>query len=362
MYARSKYVQIKLPFLRALTLPVLWLAGLLLPVFMLIAASIGPVAISMTEAMHIVLHALGISQVEVDMQQEQVLLSLRFPRVLLAACVGAALGVSGAAIQGLFRNPLAEPGLIGILAGASLAVALLVVFGAGLTAILPEYMRLYTTAIAAFGGGLLACSLVFRFASLTGSNSVAYMLLAGIAINAIAFAGTNFLIYSSNDQQMRTLNFWLMGSVGGALWSSVIMCATILLPCFILLMRQARALNIILLGEQEARHLGVDPRRLKRTIILAASLCTGAAVAVSGPIGFIGLVVPHLVRLLIGTDHRLLLPASALGGAMLLVLSDTIARTVVAPAELPVGILTALIGGPYFLWLLVSQYSRRFGQ
>jgi iron complex transport system permease protein len=260
-------------------------------------------------------------------------------------------------MQGLFRNPLADPGLIGIASGAALLVAVMIVLAGPFTGT----FGLYGLSIAAFTGGLATCIVIFRFARLTGTFSVTYMLLAGIAINALAGAGTGFLTYISNDQQLRTLTFWTMGSLGRALWPAVIVCATIVIPATLLLIRNARELNILLLGEDEAKHLGVDSERLKRNIIVCTALSVGAAVAVSGIIGFVGLVVPHLIRLTIGPDHRLLIPASALLGALLLTIADTFARTIVSPAEIPVGILTSLIGGPFFLWLLVKQYVGRFG-
>lgn len=290
-------------------------------------------------------------------EQQAVLFSIRLPRVLLAGFVGAALAVSGAAMQGLFRNPLADPGLIGITAGSAFAVALMIVFGASFGGL----MGVYGLSIAAFCGGVFTCLVVFRLSKTTGSFSVTYMLLAGIAINALAGAGTSFLAYISDDQQLRALTFWTMGNVGGALWPAVFVSASVIVPCVFYLMRKAAQLNILLLGEEEAQHLGVDSERLKRSVVIATALCVGAAVAVSGIIGFIGLVVPHLVRLLIGPDNKVLIPASALMGALLLMVADTIARSVFAPAEMPVGILTSLIGGPFFLWLLIKQYSGRFG-
>jgi len=291
-------------------------------------------------------------------QQEIVLYSIRLPRVLLAALVGASLAVSGAAMQGLFRNPLADPGLIGIASGAAFAVAIVIVLSGGL---ITGLFGLYGLSVAAFMGGLVTCLLIFRFAQLTGTFSVTYMLLAGIALNALAFAGTGFLTYMSDDQQLRTFTFWTMGSLASALWPSIMVAATIILPAAFWLSYKARELNILLLGEHEAQHLGVDSEGLKRSVIICTALCVGAAVAVSGIIGFVGLVVPHLIRLTIGPDNRLLIPASALLGAALLLVADSFARLVVSPAEMPVGILTSLIGGPFFLWLLVKQYAGRFG-
>lgn len=290
-------------------------------------------------------------------QQEAVMNAIRLPRVLLAAVVGVALAVSGAAMQGLFRNPLADPGLIGISSGAALAVAAVIVLGNNFAG----FLGMYGLSLAAFLGALLACVAVFRLARTSGVFSTTYLLLAGIAINALCAAGIGVLIYVSDDAQLRTITFWTMGSVGGALWSSVIVATSMILPVAFVLVRNGRELNIALLGEDNARYLGVDTDRLKRTIIVCTALSVGAAVAVTGIIGFLGLVVPHLVRLMLGADHRILLPASALLGGILLVLADTVARTIVAPAEMPVGILTSLIGGPFFLWLLMRQSSERYG-
>tara|TARA_B100000965_G_scaffold127646_1_gene106166 strand:- start:10607 stop:11587 length:981 start_codon:yes stop_codon:yes gene_type:complete len=325
---------------------------LALPILLLAAALTGAATIG---AVPIPLDALLIG--DLTDQQEAVLAAIRLPRVLLAAVVGAALAVSGAAMQGLFRNPLADPGLIGIASGAALAVAAVIVLAGPLSGL----FGLYGLAVAAFAGGLATCVLIFRFTQLTGAFSVTYMLLAGIAVNAIAGAGTGFLTYLSDDQQLRALTFWTMGSLGGALWPAVVVVATVAVPATVMLVRHAGEINILLLGEDEARHLGVDTDRLKRVVIVSAALSVGAAVAVSGIIGFVGLVVPHLVRLTIGPDHRVLIPASAVLGAALLVVADTCARTIVAPAEMPVGIVTSLIGGPFFLWLLLKQYSGRFG-
>lgn len=289
--------------------------------------------------------------------QQAVLYSIRLPRIFLAAVVGAALAVSGAAMQSLFRNPLADPGLIGIGGGAALAVAAVLVLAPPISGV----FGLYSLSLAAFSGGLVTALLIFKFAHLTGSFSVTYMLLAGIAISALAGAGTGFLSYLSDDEQLRTLTFWTMGSVGRALWSGVIVGATIIVPTTYVLIRNGRILNVLLLGEEEAQHLGVDSGRLKYTVIICTALAVGAAVALSGIIGFVGLVTPHLIRLLISSDNRVLIPASAILGALLLIVADTFARTLLMPAEIPVGILTSLIGGPFFLWLLAKQYRGRFG-
>ena len=344
----SRNIKIPLPLAGAgLQLPALLLLLIVLLITAAAAALMGAFPIP----------ALSLLQANLTPQEQAVLHSIRLPRVLLAVIVGAALAVSGAALQGLFRNPLADPGLIGISSGAALAVALMIVS----IGPLPGILGLYGLSIAAFMGGLLTSIVIFRFAGLTGASSVTYILLAGIAINALASAGTGFLAYLSDDQELRSLTFWTMGSLGGALWPGVLICASLVIPATFVLYRNAQRLNILLLGESEARHLGVDSERLKRNIIICTAISVGAAVAVSGIIGFVGLVIPHLIRLTLGPDHRLLIPASALLGAIILIIADTVSRTLLAPAEIPVGIFTSLIGGPFFLWLLIKQYSGRFG-
>ncbi|MFT7235501.1 MAG: iron complex transport system permease protein [Methylophagaceae bacterium] len=325
--------------------PVLLLLAILLIISLIIAISIGATPINIATILY------G----QLTETQQSVLSVIRLPRVLLAMIVGASLAVSGAAMQGLFRNPLADPGLIGITSGAALAVGIMIV----LIGPIPGTFGLYGLSVAAFVGGLLTSIIIFKISHLTGSFSVTYMLLAGIAINAMTGAGTGVLTYLSNDEQLRSLTFWTMGSLGGALWPAVIVAATVVIPSTLLLLKYAKQLNILLLGEQEAHYLGVDIHRLKLVVIMTTALSVGVAVAVSGIIGFVGLVVPHLIRLTLGPDHRLLIPASALLGAILLLIADTFARTVVSPAEMPVGIITSMIGGPFFLWLLMKQNGMR---
>lgn len=282
-----------------------------------------------------------------------ILLDIRLPRVLLSASVGAALAVSGAALQGLFRNPLADPGLIGISSGAVLSVALVIVIFPAWTA----WSGLYGLSLAAFIGGALTCVLIFKIGRLKGGHNVMQLILAGVAINALAGAAVGFLTYLSTDEQLRTLTFWSMGSFGGAMWPAVWMTTGVTLISVAFLIHQSGHLNRLLLGEAEARYLGTDTDQLKRRIILLTALSVGCAVAVSGIIGFVGLVIPHLIRLMWKADHRILIPASAILGAILMILADTFARTVVSPAELPVGIVTSLLGGPFFLWLLFRPNS-----
>lgn len=273
---------------------------------------------------------------------------IRLPRILLTMLVGAALAVSGAAMQGLFRNPLADPGLIGVSSGAALGAVSVIVLGTQW----PWLSASVGLPLAAALGGLLATGIVYRLSREAARSDVATLLLAGIAINAIAAAGTGLLTYFADDGQLRTLTFWLLGGLGGAHWAQLGVVAPFLLLCTVGLCFLGRPLNAFLLGEDVAHHLGYSVEVIKAVAIVLSAVAVGAAVAVSGVIGFVGLVVPHLLRLAIGADHRLLLPATALLGAAGLLLADTVARTLVSPAELPIGILTALLGGPFFLALL----------
>ncbi len=284
-----------------------------------------------------------------------VLLEIRLPRVVLGVLVGSALAVAGAALQGLFRNPLADPGLIGVSTGAALAAGVAIVFGGGLAAMLPAALQGALLPMAAFGGGLVATAVVYFLAHRDGRADVSTLLLAGVALNAIAGAAMGLLVFVSDDQQLRDLNFWLLGSLGGVTWERLVPALPLLLAPIALMPMLARPLDALLLGETEAAHLGFRVESAKRLTVVLAALGVGGAVALTGVIGFVGLVVPHLVRLVLGPGHRLLLPAAALLGASLLLLADLLARTVVLPAELPIGIVTSCVGGPFFLWLLVRR-------
>ena len=336
-------------------LALLLLVGGLLLAFLL-SAGIGAVAISPIQVLSILLERAGLASLSAhEPVQETVLLSIRLPRACLGVLVGAALAVAGAALQGLFRNPLADPGLIGVSTGAALAAALVIVLGGSLFLGLSAGLRDLLLPLAAFAGGLATTLLVYRIASREGRTEVATMLLAGIALNAIAGAAIGLLIFVSDDRALRDLNFWLLGSLGGVTWDRLALAAPLMLAPMLALPFLARPLNGLLLGEVEALHLGFDVERIKRAVVLLAALAVGASVALTGVIGFVGLVVPHLVRLTLGPDHRLLLPAALLLGAALLLLADLLARTVVLPAELPIGILTSCVGGPFFLWLLLRR-------
>ncbi|MDF2118829.1 iron ABC transporter permease [Roseiarcaceae bacterium H3SJ34-1] len=284
-----------------------------------------------------------------------VLFNIRLPRIVLALLLGAALGVSGALMQGLFRNPLADPGIAGISSGAALAAALMIVLGHHITGVDAALMQTVVMPLAAFLGGLIATMFLYGIATREGQTSVATMLLAGIALAALAMACIGLLIFISDDRQLRDITFWTLGSLGGANWQKVSVVApmvTLLLGAMPFL---ARGMNALSMGGAAAFHLGVPVQIIKTVCIVLVALAVGVSVAAAGTIGFVGIVVPHLLRLAIGADYRALLPMSAMAGAALLVIADAIARTIVAPADLPIGILTALIGGPFFLWLLLRR-------
>lgn len=283
---------------------------------------------------------------------------IRFPRTLLCMLVGAILALCGTVMQGLFRNPLAEPGIIGVSAGASLGAALAIVLFAEVSQQYPQFMNLAAVPVFAFLGGALTTVLVYKLGTSKMGTSVTIMLLAGVAISALSGAGIGYMSFVADDQMLRDLSLWSMGSLAGANWSGILLCATTLLLLMTIFTGKAMALNALLLGEAEAAHLGIPVQRLKRQLILLTAVGVGVTVSVSGMIGFIGLVIPHLGRMLSGPDHRTLLPISALMGALLLTLADMFSRVVVAPAELPVGIVTALIGAPFFIYLLFQQKGK----
>jgi len=284
-----------------------------------------------------------------------IILQVRLPRLLLALLIGAALASSGALMQGLFRNPLADPGLIGVSAGAALAAAATIVLGDRLLAPFIGSLPFAALPVGAFAGGLVTMLGLYLVSTRSGRTSIATMLLAGVAFAALAGAGMGLFSYLSDDRQLRDLTFWTLGSLSGATWTKVFAVTPFVLPTLLAMPFLARGLNALSLGEAEAFHLGVPVQHVKAAAILLVAVAVGASVAASGMIGFVGIVVPHMLRLMAGANHKMLLPASALLGATLLVAADTVARTIVAPAELPIGILTAAIGAPFFLWLLLRR-------
>jgi len=282
--------------------------------------------------------------------ENKVLEQIRLPRVLLAGIVGASLGISGASLQGLFRNPLADPGLIGVSAGAALGASVVIVLG---SSFIPDYIfGPFILPLSAIMGAALVIYLLYLFTKGFGYQGVTYMLLVGIAVNALASVGIGILTFISSDSELRGLTFWTMGSFGAANWTLVLPAIIVILITILLLIPYSRQLDLLQLGEPEAYRLGVDVKSLKFRVIISSAIVVGISVSLSGMIGFVGLVVPHLMRLLGGVNHNYLLPASALFGATIMIVADLLSRILIQPAELPVGLLTSAIGAPFFLWLI----------
>lgn len=286
-----------------------------------------------------------------------VLWDIRLPRLIQGIFVGAALGISGAVLQGLFRNPLADPALVGVSAGASLGAISAIVLGGLIPAVIQAVIGDYLVTLAAFLGGWVSILLLYAISTRSGRTSVATMLLAGIAIGALSAAASGVLIFMANDQQLRDLTFWQLGSLAGASWPKVLASAPVILAALTLAVSLGRGLNGLALGEATAMHIGIPVERVKNIAILTVAAAVGAAVAISGGIGFIGIVVPHILRLVTGPDHRTLLINAGFLGAVLLIIADMISRVVVSPAELPIGIVTAILGSPVFLWILLRRRS-----
>lgn len=328
-------------------------------VVVVFSLGLGAMKIPVLDVLTILGNRIGIIDFTVkDDLAENVLLYIRLPRILLGVLVGAALGISGAAVQGIFRNPLAEPGLIGISAGASLFAVLIIGMESLLFVSLSELLGFYLLAFGAFAGAGLAAMLVYQFSKTEGKPNVATMLLAGIAINALAGALTGLLTYTADEQQLRTITFWMLGSLGGANWDMIIgITPFILIPVFVLPI-YGKGLNLFAIGEHQTEQIGMNPGKIKNRVVILSTLAVGACVSVTGIIGFVGLLVPHIIRLIGGADHRLVLPASALLGALVLTVSDMLARVLVAPVELPIGVITALLGAPVFLYILYKDKKK----
>lgn len=325
----------------------------------LFSLTVGAVSIPVLDVAVILLKRLGLfSSLEVESVHEVVLNSIRLPRIFMTLLIGASLGICGASLQGLFRNPLVEPSLIGVSGGSASAVVLVIVFGGSLALPAAGLMHDAVLSIAAFAGGLTATFLVLKLSSQSGRTNIAVLILIGVAINAIAGAVIGLAIFYADENQLRTFTFWTLGDLGGATWQKLIIAAPVLMISAGFLLFFSKSLNAMALGEAEAFHLGVDTERTKKLIILLSAISVGVSVSMAGMIGFIGLVVPHVIRVSFFPDNRLVLPASILCGALLLILSDLIARTIVSPAELPIGVVTALIGAPFFIGLLMNAHRK----
>jgi heme transport system permease protein len=325
---------------------------ILLIIVLLLAIAFGAVHISLADMFFSLKHFF--SGKDAANIHEGVFIQLRLPRVLLCAITGAILAVSGVLMQGLFRNPIVEPGLIGTSAGAAFGASVVFVLGAKLSPELKSYTGPFLTPIFAFAGGLLATWAVYSLAKSISRVSIMSLLLIGIAINAVGLSGTGFMSYIARDPPARTITFWNLGTFSGASWLQVLMVGVVALIIFILSFRLSKQLNALLLGEEEAGYLGVDTDKLKTRVMILNTVMVSVATAFVGVISFMGLIVPHVMRLLIGSDNKRLLPAAMIAGALLLVLADMGARLLVAPAEIPIGIITSLVGAPVFIILLKS--------
>ncbi|KLV02113.1 FecCD family ABC transporter permease [Photobacterium aphoticum] len=331
--------------------------AMLLYVAVVSSIALGPMDIGFMASMKALMPLDVLSHVELPNYATVIIQQVRLPRTLLAIAIGGILAICGTVMQGLFRNPLADPGIIGVSAGASLGAAIaIVVFGGMIENTV--LLTLGTVPVFAFIGGAVATFAIYYLGTSQQGTSVTIMLLAGVALGAMAGAALGLLNYFADDQALRDLSLWTMGSLAGASWDAIVLAYVSLAILAVCYQRQAKALNALLLGEAEARHLGIDVQRLKRNLILLTAAGVGITVALSGMIGFIGLVIPHIGRMLIGPDHRSLLPVSLVLGGFVLLVADMIARTVVAPLEIPVGIITAAIGAPFFLSLLLKQRGR----
>lgn len=324
----------------------------LLLISMLAASVIGAVSIDFADVWSILFS----SETNADSSRlSAVWLNIRLPRILLAVVVGSGLALSGAAMQGLFRNPLADPSIIGISGGAITMAAFTIVLLVPLVAAMPALAGYSLLSVMTFLGAVGSAALIFSISRSGRKTNVATMLLAGIALNAIAGSFTGLLTYLADDAQLRDLTFWTMGSLAGANYTNVGIVAITLLLAVVLVLPEYKAFNALSLGEQDAQLIGTDTEQLKRKVVIATALMVGVGVAFTGMIAFVGLVVPHIMRLLVGNDHRFLLPASLIVGALLLNVTDTVARTLVQPAELPIGVITSLVGAPIFLSLLLHR-------
>jgi len=292
---------------------------------------------------------------QTDTLGRNVFLQLRLPRVILCALTGAVLGVSGTLMQGLFRNPIVEPGLAGTSAGAALGASMIFVLGGKSVLAFTTIAGAFALPLFAFAGAFVATVIVYRISASFGKVNVFTLLLAGIAINAVCNAGTGFLSYMARDPQARNITFWNLGTFTTADWRAVAIVGISFVVCFGWVLRSGKSLNALMLGEDEAALLGIDPGKLVWRLLLVNTVMVASATAMVGVIAFVGLIVPHLLRMLRSSDYQFLLPASALLGAGLMEVTDIVARLVIRPAELPVGIITAIIGAPIFLWILMRE-------
>ena len=334
--------------------------AILLFVSLIISARVGAVNISYEQIASFFGHKFGFTHDnDPNSIQQALFFQIRLPRVILCAFVGAALSVSGALMQALFRNPIVEPGLVGTSSGAALGAAFVFVMGKTLAGSFADTIGPFMLPLFAFLGGLIATLLVYRLSSVFGKTNVNTMLLAGIAVNALANGGTGFFSYVARDPQARSITFWNLGTLSGADWHAVELVGISTTIGILICFRYSKSLNALLLGETEAGYLGINTEKLKMRIILINTFIVAMATSIVGVIGFIGLIVPHLLRMMKSSDNRFLIIASALLGAILLNLADMVSRIIVAPSEFPIGIITAFVGAPVFLFLLIRNSRKQ---
>ncbi len=326
--------------------------GIGLLVVCLASLCLGAYSIPFGNTLAILLDAIGIPATGFELSQQNVLIQIRLPRILLNLLIGGGLGIAGAALQGMFRNPLVEPGLIGVSSGSALFAIIFIVFvsGSAQTGFLPSVgLPLF-----AFFGGLLHVAMVFKLSNRHGNSDTATLILAGIAINALAGALIGLVLFFADDSALRSFTFWSLGDMSGATWQKIPYALILIAVPSFLILQKSKELNALALGEQEAFHMGVQVNQVKIQLLIYSALIVGVGVSMVGVIGFVGLVVPHLVRLIFSADHRMVLPGSFLLGAILLNIADLVARLVVIPAEMPIGVITALCGAPFFIWLIFN--------
>ncbi|MDY0090114.1 MAG: iron ABC transporter permease [Flavobacteriaceae bacterium] len=302
-----------------------------------------------------ILKSAFVSNPDISETDHYIVYDLRLPRIIMGVLIGSMLAVSGTCMQGMFKNPLATPDLIGITSGATLFAAITIVLGSYIKPYIHEDFHFYLLSMMAFIGSLLTMISVYRISTINGKTNVVIMLLSGVAITALGFAFTGFLIYISKEEELRDLTFWNLGSLAGATWVKNTILFVVMLVSYFFLIRRGKSLNAMMLGENDAKHLGIPVERIKKQIVVFTALMVGTAVAFSGTIGFIGLIVPYILRLIFKSNYQIILPLSAVFGSILLVGADTISRTLVAPSEIPIGILTAILGAPVFIAILIKN-------
>ncbi|MUN55070.1 iron chelate uptake ABC transporter family permease subunit [Kocuria koreensis] len=338
--------------IRRLPLAVTLIAGLvILAGLMVVSVSIGPVRVVLTDVVHILLSPVFGGDDSLSQRDVSVVWQLRVPRILLGVMVGGALAISGACLQSLFNNPLADPGIVGVTSGASVGAVGAIVLAGG-------FASQWVVPLGAFVAGLAVTGLIYVLARPGRTTGTARMLLVGIAVGSACQALVGFFTYIADDSQLQTLVFWQMGSLGRANWAQLVGVLPIFLIGLVLVLRLSKTLDVLTLGERQAQHLGLNVKLSRLAIIVTTALLTAAAVAFAGSIGFVGLVVPHIMRFLVGPGHKALLPASAIAGAVLVVAADAASRTLNPPTEIPIGLFTAAVGAPFFLFLILREKRR----